>query len=305
LVERLLPNTLGQLLVETPEMGMEALAQVEADYDNVRALFSWWRESVCPRSAIRVAIRLPGVWEVRGLYTECRQVLVTFLELSDQTALGHRGTPRDADDLTNVERASALAVVGISALRQGDYQEARARLIEAAALLRTPQLGNGRSLARRIYARAAEYFQHSVDRAQLSGGYTVARGLSHLGRALFLKGDLLQARRSFHDALQIMQTERIAGHSYGDCLDWVAALVDANAQPRVAAVLFGAADAQWQASGAKRYAPDRAPYTADLASVQSKMIGNEFAMAWAEGHALSRDEAVAYALESIQDETHG
>jgi tetratricopeptide (TPR) repeat protein len=176
---------------------------------------------------------------VRGLYTECRQVLVTVLELADQTELGHRGTPRDADDLTNIERASALAVVGISSLRQGDYQEARARLIEAAALLREsgddlklagclaevglatwlggdaeaamdhleeswrlferagpdPSLiGRGSNALRSLgmvarsrgeYASAAEYFQQSVDRGQLSGGYTVARGLSHLGRALF------------------------------------------------------------------------------------------------------------------------
>jgi tetratricopeptide (TPR) repeat protein len=151
------------------------------------------------------------------------------------------------------------------------------------------------------YARAAEYFEQSIDRAHLSGGYTVARGLSHLGRALFLKGDIPQARRSFHEALQVMQTERIAGHSYADCLDWVAALVDADGRPREAAVLFGAADAQWQASGAVRYAPDRAAYAADLARVQSRLSEDEFATGWTEGHGLSREQAVAYALECVDD----
>jgi hypothetical protein len=68
-----------------------------------------------------------------------------------------------------------------------------------------------------------------------------------------------------------------AGHSCADCLDWMAALVDADGGPRDAAVFFGAADAQWQASGAVRYAPDRAAYAADLASVQSKLSGDDFA----------------------------
>ncbi len=60
-------------------------------------------------------------------------------------------------------------------------------------------------------------------------------------------------------------------------------------------------DAQWQASGAVRYALDRAAYAADLASVQSKLSGDEFASGWTEGHRLSREQAVAYALACVED----
>jgi tetratricopeptide (TPR) repeat protein len=304
---------------------------------------------------MRVAIRLGGVWEMRGLYTECRQVLLGLLDPADQQARDDRSTPLDGDSLTGDERACAMATIGISSLRQGDYQEARTWLTEAAAVWREsgddlklasclaevglatwlggdaeaamdhleeswllferagsdPSLsGRGfnalRSLgmvarSRGEYARAAEYFQQSIDRAQLSGGYNVARSLSHLGRTLFLSGDRAGARRTFQKALQVMQTERIAGHSYADCLDWVAALVDEDGRPRDAAVLFGAADAQWQASGAVRYAPDRAAYAADLARVQSKLNEDEFATGWREGHGLDREHVLTYALECVDE----
>jgi predicted ATPase/DNA-binding XRE family transcriptional regulator len=344
-----------KLSARTPDIRIEALARVEADYDNVRAVLGWWRESGRAASAMRVAIRLGGVWEMRGLYTECRKVLLGLLDLADQQARDDRSAPLDADDLTGDERACAIATIGISSLRQGDYQGARTWLTEAAGVWRESGddlklagclaevglatwlggdaeaamdhleeswllfkragsdpffSGRGYNALRSLgmvarsrgeYRRAAEYFQQSIDRAYVSGGYTVARSLSHLGRTLCLNGDRAQARRTFHKALQILQTERIAGHSYADCLDWVAALVDSDGRPRDAAILFGAADAQWQASGAVRYAPERAAYAADLASIQSKLSGDEFATAWTLRHGLSREQAVAYALECVDD----
>jgi hypothetical protein len=65
-------------------------------------------------------------------------------------------------------------------------------------------------------------------------------------------------------------------------------------------VLFGAADAQWQASGAIRYAPERARYTAEVAKVQAKLSAAEFASAWANGHAMNRERAVDFALRQTQ-----
>jgi len=114
---------------------------------------------------------------------------------------------------------------------------------------------------------------------------------------VFLQGDVAEAKQLFREALGIMQTERLAGHTPADCLDWLATIADAGARPRDAAVLFGAADAQWQASGAVRYAPERPAYEADLASVRKQLPADEFAAAWAEGHAMTREQAVDYALE--------
>ena len=57
---------------------------------------------------------------------------------------------------------------------------------------------------------------------------------------------------------------------------------------------------QWQASGAVRYAPERAAHAAELANVQATLSADEFAAARAEGHAMSREQAVDYALELTQ-----
>ena len=152
------------------------------------------------------------------------------------------------------------------------------------------------------YAEAAEYFRESVIQARLGvdhivHGYNLARGLCHLGRTLFLQGDVAQAKQSFSEALGVMQAERLAGHTLADCLDWLATVADTDGRPREAAVLFGAAEAQWRATGAVRYAPEPAAYAGELARVQEELAAAEFAAAWAEGHAMSREQAIKYALE--------
>jgi predicted ATPase/DNA-binding XRE family transcriptional regulator len=165
-----------------------------------------------------------------------------------------------ADEVSPVDRAFALGAIGLFTSRQGDYQESHARYEASAAIWR--ELGD-----------------------------TAALGvcLSWLGLNAWCR-----------DEVEDMRAERLAGHTLADCLDWLAALMDVEGRPREAAVLFGAADAHWQASGAVRYAPERAAHAAELASVQAKVSADEFAAAWAEGHAMSREQAVDYALELTQ-----
>ena len=117
---------------------------------------------------------------------------------------------------------------------------------------------------------------------------------------MFLQGDVAEAKLLFREALSVLRAERLAGHTLADCLDWIAALAGAEHRPREAAVLFGAADAQWQASGAVRYRPERATYLAELANIQATLAEDEFAAAWSEGRAFSRERAIAYALEQVQ-----
>jgi len=131
-------------------------------------------------------------------------------------------------------------------------------------------------------------------------GTTAPGGLSHVGRTLFLQGDVAQARQVFDEAVDLMDKGRLGGHALADCLDWIAAMADADGRPRDAAVLFGAADAHWEASGAVRHAPDQATYDAELASVRASLSAGEFTAAWKEGRALNREQAVAYAHQQIR-----
>ena len=79
-------------------------------------------------------------------------------------------------------------------------------------------------------------------------------------------------------------------------LDGIASLFGATGQPLRAARLFGAADAQWLASGAKRYPVDVLMYERDVHAVQAQLADEEFAEALAEGRAMTADQAIAHAL---------
>ncbi|MBV9577172.1 MAG: tetratricopeptide repeat protein [Chloroflexi bacterium] len=154
------------------------------------------------------------------------------------------------------------------------------------------------------FVRAEEYFRKSLIPVHVdvsTGGYFEARGLCHLGRTLFLEGDSTSAKQIFSQALGVMQTEQLGGNALADCLDWIACVADADGLPGQAALLFGAADAQWKSSGTVRYGPDRAIYATDLARVQAKLSATEFESAWTEGQAMTSEAAVACALECVEN----
>jgi non-specific serine/threonine protein kinase len=346
-VERLMP-----IMLREPWLGrsvglIDALRQVDAESDNIRLSLGWCVESDQPGPGIRVGIRLPYFWDARGLDVESYRWMQALLERAEATPGAHA--------IPLVDRAVALVVLAVCAMRQGDYQESRVRHDQAIALWR--ELGedlplavalSGRGLIAWVlgelddarqhldessqlfercdrtnplsveyapnalrnlgvvarsegdYARAAECFLESVEYARLitgSGGSVVARGLGHLARTRFLQGNIAQARQLFREALGVVQAHRIAGHGLPDCLDWLAAMVAAEGRPQAAAVLFGAADAQWQVSGAFRYTPEQARYAEEVASVEAKLRREEFAAAWAEGRAMSREQVVDFALE--------
>lgn len=65
---------------------------------------------------------------------------------------------------------------------------------------------------------------------------------------------------------------------------------------REAARLFGAADAIRQRSGAVRFKIHDAAYDASVATVLDATVPEDYSGAWAEGAALSTEEAIAYAL---------
>ena len=367
LVDNLLPNTLAPSTVDTPGWDLSALESVSAEYGNIRSVLTWCLESGRLAQGMRLASRLHEFWMLRTPYAEARRWYATLLTAAEHRVRDSDGELQDMEGLAGAvapaDRASVLSGIATFASRQGDYEEARVRSLEAAGLWR--EVGNDLRLAVSLgdaglntlllghpvqalalveesrsvlgrcapsllttgwvvmtlrylgmvarstgdYARAADYFQESVDRARQSiatGGYNEARGTELLGRALFLKGDIDRAKRLFGEALGIIAVERLAGHTLPDCLDWLAAAVDRGGQPYEAAVLFGAAETQWRVSSAVRYTLERAAYAADLASVEATLTPADFASAWATGQAMTRQEAVDYARKQSgsSDDSH-
>ena len=60
--------------------------------------------------------------------------------------------------------------------------------------------------------------------------------------------------------------------------------------------LFGAAAVVRRETGEVRYPPDRAAFERDLASVRARLADPAFAVAFAEGQAMTWEQAVADAL---------
>jgi predicted ATPase/class 3 adenylate cyclase/DNA-binding CsgD family transcriptional regulator len=103
-----------------------------------------------------------------------------------------------------------------------------------------------------------------------------------------------QAERDAHDALALGANL----HAYipvPDILECLAELAhDAGSDPE-AARLFGAADAIRQRFQSVRFKIYDADYETAIAALRDAMGNNEFEDTWAEGAALSTDEAIAYA----------
>ena len=103
-----------------------------------------------------------------------------------------------------------------------------------------------------------------------------------------------QAERDAHEALAI--AARTQGYlRLPDTLECLARLAADGANPHNAARLFGAADAIRQRTGQARFPVYQAGYDAAVTAVRDALGQQDFDIAWAEGAALSTEEAIAYA----------
>ena len=108
------------------------------------------------------------------------------------------------------------------------------------------------------------------------------------------QGEPEQAERDAHDALACA-AEVEAYLFIPDILECLAALAGDAGSHREAARLFGAAEAIRQRMGAVRFKVYDAGYEASVAALRDAMGEKDFDAAWAEGAALSTEEAIAYA----------
>jgi predicted ATPase/class 3 adenylate cyclase/DNA-binding CsgD family transcriptional regulator len=126
-----------------------------------------------------------------------------------------------------------------------------------------------------------------------TGGWLML-ALSTRARAAIALGEPEQAERDAHDALAIAaSTQAYLGIS--EILECLATLADEAGSHREAARLFGAAAAIRERMGAVRFKVWDAGYEVSLTALREGMGKNDFDSVWAEGAALSTEEAIAYA----------
>jgi predicted ATPase/DNA-binding NarL/FixJ family response regulator/DNA-binding XRE family transcriptional regulator len=204
-----------------------------------------------------------------------------------------------------------LTSLGRLALNQGDFATARMRLEEGLALRR--ELGLKRYIAISLTSlgevaqcqgdntQATRYYQESLRLYREVGDKGgIAWTLHHLGYIAQHQGDPMRAVRLFAESLALEKKDLPNKPGIARCLVGLGGIVitqDKNPQAALqAARLFGAAETILDAIGAHLEPVDEREYQASLATVHARLTSTAFEAAWAEGQALTVEQAVDEAL---------
>ena len=207
--------------------------------------------------------------------------------------------PSRPPELGGLSAGNAYAGWLVAALAAGDLETAQdasekawrhwSVLPATAAVLRTycahTALAGGDLLAARRWAD---------DAVTTTTGWWLMEALTARARVAIAQREPEQAERDAHDALAIATSI----HTYlvvPDTLECLAALAGDAGSHREAARLCGAADGIRQGMGAVRFKVYDADCQASVAVLRNAVDEKDFDSAWAEGAALSTEEAIAYA----------
>ena len=202
-------------------------------------------------------------------------------------------------------RSLPLALLGRLALQDGDSAAARAYLEESVQIRaeagdtwgRAHVLNGLGDVARREGddERARQHYEASLTIFRdLGARGGMASVLHNLGYVAAHQGDLERAVERFRRSLGLF---RELGDLRGvaDVLAGLAGVAAHAGDAAVAARLFGASEAQLEASGATRSASNLADYEHDLGLVRAALDESAVQAAWAAGRTLSLDEVDAQA----------
>jgi predicted ATPase/class 3 adenylate cyclase/DNA-binding NarL/FixJ family response regulator len=194
----------------------------------------------------------------------------------------------------------AHAVVGTAALAAGDG--AAAHEAREAARQDMIVVSGGAAALQRIWNAEAALADRDLaaarrwadDAVAATTGWWLTWALTVRARVAIAAGEPDQAERDAHDALTCAAGIK-AYLNIPDILECLAALAGQDDSYRDAARLFAAAESIRQRMGAVRFKIYDADHETSVAALRNTMGENDFDAAWADGAALSAEEAIAYA----------
>jgi len=313
------------------------LDRLEREYGNLRAALEWALNCAEVTLSAQFCGMLWHFWAMRGHLDEGRRWLERTRRLGTEGGAGllpsvhamllngegslayYQGDhtaaqslfaqalalAREAGDKWGM--AFALDGLGAQATSQGDYDRASAFSEQSLALSREigddwlsgitlinlgelARLRGDDAHATRLYEESLALLRRVGDRL------FVAIALDDLGQVAQDQRRYDLARAIHQESLELCR-EMGSQRGMALCLEKLAGVAGARGQPERAARLMGAAEALRQASQAPMGAPDRTDYERFVAAARAKLDEESFAMAWAEGCAMTKEQAVAYALE--------
>jgi len=308
------------------------LPRVAIELDNVRAAVEWGLSTGEAEISIRIVIALYSFWDGYNPYQETRQWLekgISFRQHLSKNTLAEAlsqaawfafrqndpeaGLPYAEEALALAEELEDKLRIGIALRRmtvlqllRGDFAEAE-RYFEKACH-HYQNLGNQRGLAYAIsdyglaltyqgnVARAIELFEGHLDLLVHLEDLRSAGVQFALGGLKVLQGALEEATKLLKNSL-LLYHQLNHGGPIGNCLIAFAGAANGYKKPMRAARLFGAREAIHESIGANLDAGSQSIYISLVAQTRSMLDESAFASAWAEGRAMTLDEAVAYALD--------
>jgi len=242
-----------------------------------------WREGQCSTERARIAME-QGQFEQAHALLE--QSLLLYQALGDQQRVGwvrfllayllfvsQRDQPRAQHlaeeslaqfrEQDNILYSSApLSLLGLIHLEQGQLEEARALLEESLSI--------------------DKQFGTEAEDIHIA-----------LGRLLALQGDVSAARLQYQESLTMLFEQNVCQENIAASLEGLAALEVGQGAPRLAARLWGTAEALREAIGAPIYPVYRASYEQATALASATLGEQAFRTAWAEGRSMIPQQVLA------------
>ncbi|MBI4762882.1 MAG: tetratricopeptide repeat protein [Chloroflexi bacterium] len=256
----------------------------------------------------------------------CQQALVEFrkldrpLDVADTLrALGHIAT--NQDDLepaqmyleecqvifhehhNQIEAHAALSDLGLLAYLRQDFPTALSRLQKSLEFFRELGQVEGASLAlnrlgdvarcQNDYNKAKQYYEESLLMHRETGDRDgIPSVLHNLGYVALHQGENAKAMELFREGLAIhIGMGNQAG--VAECLAGIASVLTMQGSVEDGACLFGVAEALRERTGASLWPANRIEYDRSLESLRRSLDDSTLAASWADGRAMSVEQATA------------
>jgi predicted ATPase/DNA-binding CsgD family transcriptional regulator len=190
--------------------------------------------------------------------------------------------------LENMEEAISNAEEGLSLFRELNYQPGIALALNVIGEI--ARFGGDDERARRAYEDCLAVSRQTGETRRL---YWMVVNLAFLAQH---EGDYKHARDLFHQGIQLARETNFK-LDMASSLAFIAGTISATGQPERAVRLHGASEAALERMGAFHQPADKLEVDRNIATVRTQLDKMTFAAAWADGRAMTLEQAVAYALD--------
>ncbi|MEE9217137.1 MAG: LuxR C-terminal-related transcriptional regulator [Anaerolineales bacterium] len=313
---------------------MRWLRRMEADHDNLRAMYKWSMDGGAVELGLRLVGALGYFWWRQGHYSEGQQWTASALEVIEGVSLAVRASVYSTagrvyfylDEPAAGKRALNAALALYEELgsrrelgwahihlmmplagRPDEFEEAMANFDQGLALLREADdkagiaqaftnLGEQARLQGDL-PRAIEAYEKARKIArEIGDGLRESLLLINLGFIALHENDAEGAQAMLKESLTLALAIEHTAYT-ADKLSALAGAAVALGQSERAARLIGAADALFEKQSYIPQAGDLPEFERYEAAAREALDEVAFETAWAEGRTMSLDEAIAYALE--------